>query len=258
MVTRAQHQAKARSKPRIAPNNCLAPTAKVQNWFDDALRKDDPKPSRAACDRLAREFQIIVNRHNNAERARERPVPFGELKDVSLAEELNKRVRKVTAAAKQLMVAANELEDYAGGYQWTDKVPLSLDDVKDVLEQIILSPEASAALATQVLPAPPSHRRPHEAWHAAGREVAPLIQAAMRDAGYVRKKLRMADGESVTAVVGAAVINWAYGIRIKPAGFASAMKERSRSSETKKLKSLSDEESYNAQFPDAARIKIIS
>jgi hypothetical protein len=224
----------------------------VQRWFDDALHDDDPKPQRDVCARLAREFQIIVNRHNNAELERRGDVALKELKDVDPAEWLNKRVRSFTAAAKQLMVEANKIEDFAGGYQWG---VVSLWDVKHILAQVITSPEASAALATQTLPQPPSRRRPREAWHAAGREMALLIQGAMRDVNY-RGRLKMDDNESVTAVVGAAAINWAYAIDIAPTGFASAMKERSRSSETKRLKTLTDEERFNEQFPDAARIKI--
>jgi hypothetical protein len=254
MVTRKQRQAAARSKPKIAPNICQAPTAKVQSWFDDALRNDDLKPSRAACERLAHEFQIIITRQNNAKLKSYGPVPLGLLKDVSLPEELNKRVRKITDAAKQLLAAAKELEDFAGGYRWG---AVSLEDVKDISERIALSPEASAALVTQTLSLAPSLTRPREAWHAPGREMAPLIQAAMRDAGYRRKKLRMTDEESVTAMVGAAAINWAYAIEIGPAAFASAMKERDRSGKTKKLKSRTDEERFNAQFPGAARIKIM-
>jgi hypothetical protein len=254
MVARGRRQEAARSKPRIAPNICQAPTAVVRRWFDDALGKDDPKPSRAACERLAREFQIIINRQNNAELKSNGPVPLAVLKDVSLPEELNKRVRKVMDGAKQMLAEMRELEDFAGGYQWG---AVSLEDVKDVLQRIILSPEASAALVTQTFSFAPSQRRRRERWHAAGREMARLIKAAMRDVNY-RGRLDD-DEESVIAKVGAAAINWAYAIspKIGPAGFASAMKERSRSSETKRIKRLTDEERFNEQFPGAARIKIV-
>jgi hypothetical protein len=246
MVARGQRQAAARSKPRIAPNICQAPTAKVQRWFDDALGNDDPKPSRAACERLARDFQIIVNRHNNAELERSGDATPEKLKDLSLAEELNKRVRKVMDGAKQMLAEVRELEDFAGGYQWG---AVSLEDVRDVLQRIILSPEASAALVTQTLSSRPSHRRPPEAWHATGREMAPLIQATMKNIGY-RGSRSMTKEESVTADVGAAAINWAYGINIKPSGFASAMKEFGRS-KAERMKTFAE------QFPGAARIKIM-
>jgi hypothetical protein len=250
MVKHGREQDAARSKPRIAPKNHLAPAEKVRRWFDHALDHDDPKPQPAVCARLARQFQIIVNRHNNAELERRGDAAPEALKDVDPAECLNKKVRSFTAAAKQLMVEANEIEDFAGGHQWG---AVSLGDVKDILEQIITSPEASAALATETLPPPPSRRRPREAWHAAGREMALLIQGAMRDVNY-HGRWKMADAESVTATVGAAAISWAFSIVIAPAGFATAMKERSRSSETKRLKTLTGEERFNERFPDAARI----
>jgi hypothetical protein len=249
MVKHGRQQAAARPKPRIAPKNYLAPAEKVRRWFDDALDENDPKPQPADCARLACQFQIIVNRHNIAELERRGDaVPEELLKDVHPAERLNKKVRSFTAAAKQLRVEADKIEYLAGG--------VSLDDVKDILGQIITSPEASAALATETLPPPPSRRRPRQAWHAAGREMALLIQDAMRDVNY-RGRWKMADEESVTANVGAAAISWAYSIVITPAGFASAMKNRSRDSETKRLKTLTGEERFNERFPDAARIKII-
>jgi hypothetical protein len=252
MVKHGRRQAAARSKPRIAPKNHLAPAEKVRRWFDDALDEDDPKPQLADCERLARQFKTIVNRHNNAELERRGDAAPEELKDVDLAEWLNKKVRSFTIAAKQLMVEADKIEYLAGGYRWG---AVSLGDVQDILEQIITSPEASAALATETLPPPPSRRRPREAWHAAGREMALLIQDAMRDVNY-HGRLKMADAESVTATVGAAAISWAYSIVIAPAGFATAMKERSRSRKTKRLKTLTDEERFNERFPGAARIKM--
>jgi hypothetical protein len=247
MITRKQRQASARAKAkaRIAPNISQAPTAIVRRWFDDALDSDDPKPSRAACEQLAREFQTIINRQNNAQLESNGPVPLGLLKDVWLPEEINKRVRKITDAAKQLIVAACELEDFAGGYHWGE---VSLNDVKDFLQRIILSPEASAALATQTVSLPASTRRPRERWHAAGREMARFIKAAMRDVNY-RGRLDD-DEESVIAIVGAAAINWAYAIspKIGSATFAGAMKDRDRSkaAKAKKLKSLTDEQSSGA------------
>ena len=254
MVTREQRKAAARSKPRIAPNICPAPTAIVRGWFYYAFHDDD-KPSRAACEWFAGEFQTIINRQNNAELEKYGP-PLTVLKNVSLPEEINKRVRKITDGAKQMLAEVGELEDFVGGFQWG---AISLNDVKNFLEQIIMSPEASAALGTQTLSLAPSHTRPREAWHAAARIMAPLIQAALREAGYKRKISKATDEKSVIAIIGAEAINWAYAVspKIGPAAFASAMKDRDRSNETKKLKSRTAEEGFNAQFPGAARIKIM-
>jgi hypothetical protein len=235
MITRKRRQASARAKSRIAPNISQAPTAIVRRWFDDALDSNDPKPSRAACEQLAREFQTIINRQNNAQLESNGPVPLTVLKDVSLPEELNKRVRKITDGAKQLIVAACELEDFAGGYHWGE---VSLNDVKEFLQRIILSPEASAALAMQTVSLPASTRRPRERWHAAGREMARFIKDAMRDVNYGG---RLDDD---------AAINWAYAIspKIGSATFAGAMKDRDRSkaAKAKKLKSLTNKQSSGA------------
>jgi hypothetical protein len=159
-------------KPKPKAPGGIAPIAEVRRWFDLALQKTDPRPLDAAYQRLAREFQILVNRQNNVELERP-PAPAvtaskagegrldpasirldglpaaragileslhhrrQELKDVSPAEELDKRVRNVMAAANQLMAAANALEDWAGGYQWTDEDGhISLVEVKDILQRI--------------------------------------------------------------------------------------------------------------------------
>jgi hypothetical protein len=191
-----------RSMPKMPPN-WRAPTSKVLRWFDDALPATDPRPSTAVCERLAREFQIIANRQNNAELERHGPVPLILLKDVSPAEEMDKRVRKFMSVANQLLVAANELEDYARGYQWTDgNDTISLEDVKHFLGRIGALPVARNSSP------PPARGRRQQLWHAAAREIARLIIAAMRDAGY-RGRLLMTDEESVTANVGAAACSGA-------------------------------------------------
>jgi hypothetical protein len=47
----------------------------------------------------------------------------------------------------------------------------------------------------------------------------------------------MTDAESVTTIIGASAINWAYGTSIQAAGFASAMKFRDRSNKGRKGRS---------------------
>ena len=64
----------------------MAPVSEVLRWFEEALRANDPKPSHVDCERLARQFQVIVNRQNNAELERLGPTPHGLLKDVSPGE----------------------------------------------------------------------------------------------------------------------------------------------------------------------------
>ena len=130
----------------------------------------------------------MINQTNNAELERRGPVSVDQLKDVDLVEELNKRKRKVVAAAKQLRIAAQELEDFAGPSHRFGA--FSLADIQVISQGVETSPEASACLATQILfPTSRRGRRP-KTWHVAAREIAPLIQNAMRAVGYSRKRLR--------------------------------------------------------------------
>ncbi|HEY1474032.1 MAG TPA: nucleotidyltransferase domain-containing protein [Pseudolabrys sp.] len=231
------------AKPQMASRVVYG--AEVQGWFEDALGRDDPKPSRDTCERLAREFRIVINQQNNAEIER-----YGlkvRKKDVSLAEEIDKRVGKIRAAANQTLIAASELEDFVGGYQWTDKFgTVSLADIQHVLTRVAFSPIGAHGMVQIQTPAP-ARGQPRKVWHAAAREIARLIQAAMRDVGYCGR-LKMTDEESVPAIVGAAAINCAYGENIKAAGFADAMKQRGR----KILKT------FDERFPQNKRIKIMT
>jgi hypothetical protein len=156
---------------------------------------------------------------------------------------MNKRVGKFMSRANQLLFAARELEHYAGGYQWEhENGSVSLEDIEHILRRIGAIPVAQTSS-----PAPARGRRP-ETWHAAAREMARLISAAMRHAGYVGR-LRMTDPESVTANVGGAAISWAFAIKIEAAGFATAMRMRDR-------RKRDNRNSFPERYPDAARIKI--
>jgi hypothetical protein len=155
-----------------------------------------------------------------------------------------KRVGKFMGVANQLLFAARELEDFAGGYQWIDENgSVALEDIEHILLRIGAIPVAPTSS-----PAPARGRRP-ETWHAAAREMAGLISAAMRHDGY-SGRLRMTDEESVTANVGAAAISWAFAIEIEAAGFATAMRMRNR-------RKRNNGNSFLESYPDAARIRVL-
>jgi hypothetical protein len=215
----------------------MTSTSRVQRWFVDALRPADPRPSPAASAELAREFQVIVNRQSNAPKDR-----VEDMKDATLADHLDRKLQKVMHAAGQLLFAMRELENDIENHHWVDSNgSVSVDDIMSNLRRIG---------AVTVVPAPPPSRgRPRQEWHAAAREMARLIAEAMRRAGY-RGRLSMVDGESVTAEVGAAAINWFYGTKIDAAGFAAAMRMRDR----RKRGGPGD---FADRFPDAMRIKVI-
>jgi hypothetical protein len=215
--------------------------SKVQRWFDCALRADDRKPSREVYEEIARKFRIIMNRQDNARRG----APVGLLKDVSPTEELNKRVRKFKGVANQLLTAASEVEDYGGGYRWTDHSgTVSLEDIKEILARI------GAVPFLEVQTQPAVRGRPREAWHAAAHELVPLIKTALRQAGH-SKGLSAKDEGSITAAVGAAAISWAYDMKIETAGFAAALRKRTR------RKCDVQEHDFDERFPTASRIKIL-
>jgi hypothetical protein len=107
----------------------------VQKWFSDALKIGDVKPSLTACKKFAREFQIIVNRQNNAELESCGSVPLDALGDVSPEDYLNRKVQKVVSTANQVLVAACDLEAFAGNYHWTDSSG-SLEEIVTMLHRI--------------------------------------------------------------------------------------------------------------------------
>jgi hypothetical protein len=90
------------AKPKIAQRNFLASGQTVQKWFSDALKSGDVKPSLTACKKFAREFQIIVNRQNNAELESCGSVSLDVLGDVSPEEYLNGKVQIGTGLLRRL------------------------------------------------------------------------------------------------------------------------------------------------------------
>ncbi len=226
---------------------------KLLEFFDFALKAVDPKPSRTACEKLAKDIHLVLesqnkigNRRNNAdlERKYRGAVPRSELKDLSPREEQEKRFRKFQEASSRLLAeimevrnAARDIEDNDGSCLWIDKGgAVSIDDLEELLLRACAVPAAPR----------PAPYRPRQIWHGAARSIADLIATALRDAGY-EKNSNSNDENSPVAVVGADVINVAYGVKIRPSGFATAMRNRNR---TKK-----PEADFFRRYPDAAASK---
>lgn len=238
---------RGRGKPKLAFESMSAddwgklPNT-IRRWFDNALRTDDPKPSFESCFKLARAFQIILNRHNNAglERIAElegRPVDPWELKDVSWTELVGKRFREFMDAAHHLMAKAEEL----GGHEWGNGTTLA--DIQTVLEGIGAYPKP--------LRTPPSAKRgrPKEAWHSVAPDIARAIIRTMREAGY-QGPLSVKYPDAVTVIVGAKLIKLAFGVRVGADGFVSAVRNRDRTRRA-------GAKSFYERYPDAARIRIL-
>jgi hypothetical protein len=78
--------------------------------------------------------------------------------------------------------------------------------------------------------------------------IADLISSVLRGAGYERN-LNPTNENSPVAFVGAKVISSAYGVRIRPAGFATAMRNRDRAKKSKA--------DFDKRFPQAARTTVL-
>jgi hypothetical protein len=224
-------------KPKLASESMSADDwGKLPNtimgWFDNALGTDDPKPSVEACIKLARDFQIILSRHNNAELERiaeleGRPASWAELKA--------KNFREFMDAANYLMAKADEF----GGFVFTNGTTLA--DIQSILGGIGAYPK---------LRTPPSAKRGRskEAWHSVVGDIARAIIRTMREAGY-QGPLSAKNESSVTCGVGAEIINLAFGLCIKRATFVTAARNRDRTKQGAM--------SFFERFPDAARIRIL-
>jgi hypothetical protein len=95
-------------------------------------------------------------------------------------------------------------------------------------------------------------RRP-EAWHVAARAISPIIEAAVREAGYF-SNLGATNENSPVAIIGAEAINRAYRINIESGAFATAMRARNRRRPGKADNEREvDWENYDAVFPTARR-----
>lgn len=194
----------------------------VAGWFDEALRESDPHPSRDDCARLADKFRIIANRCNNAALLKQDEAALEELKDALPVDLERRRLQPFMTAANRLLWEADKLENSQGGYAWErDGRVVTLADIQEMLAFIGASGTARGS------PVPAG--RPDTAWHPAAREIAHEIQSTMRRLGYSRS-LSAKKSESITAVVGAAAVNFLFNIpRLESAGFVAAVRPRSRS-----------------------------
>jgi hypothetical protein len=115
--------------------------------------------------------------------------------DLSWAEFQAKKVSKFMAVANQLSVAAQDLENSLGGFAWQDSDgTILLADVQNLLGRIGAVPVAPVKRLK-------AKNRPNEAWHQVAKQIAPLVESALRKAGQ-HKKLDPKNESSVTAGVG--------------------------------------------------------
>jgi hypothetical protein len=171
-------------------------------WFDEALRRDDPRPSASALQAVAQQINFLAERPGGCRDVlqEERAELFIKLwRD---AESL----RATYSACLELHSPSDSIHDFA--------------DVDRLLEMKGVSQIAYA-------PGAPERGRRETFWHTYGHAVALLIETAMKAAGY-RRSLRRTNCTSVTAEVGAAVISHLFEIKVTASAFATAMRRRKR------------------------------
>jgi hypothetical protein len=233
-------------QPRTYGSEPFADAAEVREWFNSVMKPTDPKPSLAACAKFGCELRVLVNRAAAAavERQNQTIDPWL-LKDPSPAEELEKRLAQLRAAAKALLAEADAIRSFCGNHRWSDKEgTFDLDDIETLLWRIVLAPEGHR-------PLPPSVRAPHrprETWHGVARDLVRLIKAMLRESGYRGRRLSPTNPESIVPRVGARAISLAYDIDVTPRAFAVAMRHRDRSKP--------DRRPFAERHPEAARIKV--
>jgi hypothetical protein len=219
------------------------PVNMVKDWFDRALRKDAGKPSDAACKRLARDMQIAINQVDNLEK---RKIGRDDLKDADHNEVFQAKIAPLLDAAGKFITNAPAFEKEFGNYVfWEDtERSITLLDVVSIMHRV-------AALQRPPVSQMPTMGRRTEAWHVAARAISPLIETVMREAGHSRNL--SAAKNSPVAVFGAEAINRAYEIKIKPEGFATALRGRSRRKAGKADNEVDLTWNYDEIFPAARR-----
>ncbi len=216
------------------------PYGLINEWFDGALLKTDPRPTNAVLEGLAEEFQKTFIAANNAtwkEAAAQtgEPVPEHQLTYFVLAEWERDNIMLVEQTAKRTLVACLDYQRRYGGHVW----PNGDDDF--TLTELI---ETLQKVAYFALPEPgdPKRGRPGVAWRDAARHLCRLIEKSLKEAGY-EGALSRTNPETAPVRIAANAISWAYGKEITPDTVVTALRRRDRRKTRKRT---------GIRFPDIA------
>jgi hypothetical protein len=211
--------------------------------FKNYLPSSVSTPSLEQCQKLSEDFKIRVNRRNNSQYLAAGETRRELLKDVSPSEEKEREadqsLSRFMEAADHLLFLADKLEGCFGVYKW--KHPngeVSLDDIRSLLVAIGAGPRKQPCR-----PGYAARGQPPKAWHIPGIWLADRLKSILRDLGY-KGNVTVTDEDSIICHMGADVINSVYKLRIQAAGFATAMRSRTRG-----------KRHFESYFPDAARIE---
>jgi hypothetical protein len=188
------------------------PPQLVERWFKAALRQDDPLPGKADFEKLADELRILKNRADNKERLKIADVPLRGRKDVCPEEELQRKIDAV-------IHAAIDLEKYAGPVLPTPKGDLWLAEFYGNLK-----------LVKSIHANPPPRRGPGQPvspWKAVGKSFGAAVEQVLKKNGY-RRATSLNTANSATVVITSKAVSWAYNMNLKPSGFVTGVRNRSR------------------------------
>jgi len=194
-------------------------------WLDLYLPPDVPRPTREALRDLASDCNQIAERPGGAGN----PI---------LEEQARRRMAVLDSAQRLRADVAYYLEMASSDPDSAVRVCIEVDRV---LGEAGIVPAAQQSPPRMAKPG-----RPEAEWHPYGHWFAGRFMTEMKGAGY-KDRLGKKDEESITTAIGAHVVNHLYEIDLKPAGFASGMKQRRRS----KQDALTLEE----RFPQLGRIR---
>ena len=181
--------------------------ADLKEWYDDALANDDPMPSQQVFDDMARELNFIAERSGGA--------------GSPLELEYARRFMGMWNAANQFRAAVLAFREFDYHKGNLEDMVHALYEVDAMLDRIQVSDIAFE-------PPPPDRGAPKSAiWHEFGYYVEKMIRKSMEGLEY-NKGLSGKKECNITAVVGAAIICHFFNNNISAAGFAEAMKRRSR------------------------------
>lgn len=220
--------------------NAIVPVARmecpsieaVKDWFDDALKSHDPKPSYAQCEKLALDLFALAVKTNNElfEKAlqKEPAMPFDPLssgfRNLSVNDYERIRFARFCSAVRALRAEITLLGELS-------ETPF-LCPTRGVNGTITPSEISELLLFIGVLAPPVEGKQrgaPRVTWHAAGREIVHLVKNLLMELDYKGSK-RETDSNGVVAHVGASAVRHLFGGRMPTqAAFAWAMKDRNRS-----------------------------
>lgn len=185
----------------------------IGKWFEDALDRGAPRPTKEQYLKLADKLKILINRSDNRELRRAGQAPIGHLKDLNLQEELKSKVDSVVTSSK-------DLQDFIGDVLPTPGGDVLLEDLRDKLRKIriLYAPDAGEKRGAG---------RPREVWHEPALAFAEAVQSLLRDVGY-RRSLSLKNPNSAPVAITSRAMSWAYNTSITPAALASAARGRKR------------------------------